>query len=96
MKVVDAHIPDSATTAFSSLAMYCTGVPRGGVAQSCIRDLTTSSEKRVRGFDGKEICKLTYPEGRRRANMRSVAVLNVTQREGIERSQTYTPGGSAS
>jgi hypothetical protein len=76
--VVEAHTPDSATTAFSSLAMYCTGVPLGGVVRSCIRDLTTSSEGKVRGFDGKENCKLTYLEGRRRANMRSVAVLNAT------------------
>lgn len=46
-KVVDAHTPDSATTAFSSPAMYCTGVPFGGVVRSCTRDLTTSSEGRV-------------------------------------------------
>ena len=46
-KVVDAHTPDSVTTAFSSAAMYCTGVPFGGVVRSCTRDLTTSLEGRV-------------------------------------------------
>jgi hypothetical protein len=28
------HIPDSATIALISLAMYCTGVPVGGIGRS--------------------------------------------------------------
>jgi len=41
-KAANAHAPDSETTAFNSWAMYCTGVPFGGVERSCTRDLTTS------------------------------------------------------
>ena len=37
-----AHNPDSATMVLTSLAIYCTGVPVGGVARSWTRDLTTS------------------------------------------------------
>jgi hypothetical protein len=54
MKAVDAHTPDSATTALNSPAMYCTGVPLGGVVRSCTRDLTTSARTKGEEFDGRQ------------------------------------------
>ena len=36
------HNPDSATMVLTSLAIYCTGVPVGGIARSWTRNLTTS------------------------------------------------------
>ena len=41
---LSTYAPDSAMTVLISRAMYCTGVPSGGVARSCMRDFTTSAE----------------------------------------------------
>ena len=41
------YAPDSAMTVLISRAMYCTGVPSGGVARNWMRDFTTSAENAV-------------------------------------------------
>ena len=60
--------PLSETIVFSSRAMYCTGVPFGGVSLSCTRDLMTSRARDDKRVSRQDLSRAHLTDSRR-ANM---------------------------